>query len=136
MRDGEDSDLDSIDPNWMTTTEEMRPTVPIKRLRGGAIEDEIDDFYDSNDILVETVEEEEPYEVVENTATIIPDIDDEQRREGIRELADDESDVEPVIIPTAPQHLLQPPQPYDPMRDAPPPKNAGPSYRPLLKKNK
>ena len=58
----------------MTTTEEIRPTVPIQRLRGGAIEDEIDDFYDNNDIMVETVEEE-PYEAVENTDIIVIDDD-------------------------------------------------------------
>ena len=119
----------------MTTKEEMKPIAPTKRLRKGAIEDEIDDFYDNNDIMGETVEEEESYEVVENTDIIIPVITDDQPREVIGELAEDESDVEPAIIPTTAQHLLEPPQPYDPMRDAPPPKNAGPSYRPLLKKN-
>ena len=84
---------------------------------------------------MEIVDEEEPYEVVKKQASIIPDINDEQRREVIGESADGESDVEPVIITTAPQHLLEPPQPYDPMRDAPPPKNTGPSYRPLFKTN-
>ena len=53
-----DSDLDSTDSNWMTTKEEKKHIVPTKRLRGGAIEDEIDNFNDNNDILVETVGEE------------------------------------------------------------------------------
>ena len=44
----------------MTTKEEKKPIVPTKRIRGGAVEDEIDDFYDNHDILVDTVEEE-PY---------------------------------------------------------------------------
>ena len=56
-----DSNLDSIDSNWMTTTEETKPIVPTIRLRGGVIEDEIDDYYDNNNILVEMVEEEKPY---------------------------------------------------------------------------
>ena len=105
-RDGEDSELDSINPNWMTT-EEIGP-VPIRRIRGGAIEDEIDDFYDNNDVMVEIVEEDEPYEIVQNTNTNNPVIEDEI----IEELAEDESDVQPVMNPTTAHQLPDSTQPY------------------------
>ena len=55
-KDEIDSNLESIDSNWMTTTEEMKPIVPPVRLREGAIEDKISDYYDNTDILVGIVD--------------------------------------------------------------------------------
>lgn len=42
----------------MTNTQEIKPIVAPIRLRGGAIEDKIEDYYNNNYILVETVEPE------------------------------------------------------------------------------
>ena len=90
----------------MTTTEETKPIVPTIRLRGGAIEDKIDDYYDKNGILVETVEEEEQYKEVANTVTTINDKNnnEDHGKEVIGEIIKDKSDDDPIQIPTAPQH--------------------------------
>ena len=80
---------------------------------------------------METVEEEEQYEDVANTVTTIKDKNNNEEQGR----AEDESDIETSRAPTAPQYQIEDPLPYDPMRDAPPPRNIGPSHRPLLKKN-
>ena len=77
--------------------------------------------------MVETVEEEELYEIVANTNTNSPVMADA----NIEDLEEDESDGQPLVNPTTAQQLLDSTQPYDPMRDEPPPPNAGPSYRPF-----